>query len=82
MKKVRIFLGVLALVFAVGGTFASQYQPNSFVTGWEYVPSTGACNIQENLCTTDGTIDCAINGHKVKNSSTASQCGTQLQMPN
>jgi len=83
MKKVRILLTVLALAFAAAGTFASQYQPDTFVTGWEYIPgSPDRCIIQTSLCQPNQTTLCSINGHKVGDSNAiSSQCGTQLFMP-
>jgi hypothetical protein len=89
MKTVRIFLSVLALVGAVGGTFASQYRTASpFINGYEYVPGVtpeeDVCNLITDLqCDSTSPNLCTFNGHKVGDATTIStQCGTQLRRVN
>jgi len=83
MKKVRIFLSVLALVLGVGGTIAGQLQMSPNMTGYEFIPASGGTPDQcvqrsVNCNTTDPNL-CTLNSHKVGDSSdTSTQCGNQL----
>ena len=80
MKNVRIFLSVLALVLGVGGTIAGQVRALTSITGFEYVPATGACIERTVDCDTTGPNLCTwSNNHKVGANSTQSECGTQLR---
>ncbi len=85
MKKVRVFLTVAALALAATGTFASRYQLDTFVDGWEYIQGSGGeadvCRVKNDLCTTNSSTLCSINGHPVGNAPSGTNCGTQLHMP-
>jgi hypothetical protein len=86
MKKLRIFLSVAAIVFAIGGTFASQNIPAFAIQGYEYIPASpgipAECSVVSVDCNTFSANLCTINSHKVGNSSSIStQCGTQLKRP-
>ena len=83
MKKVRIFLSVLAFVFAVGGTFAGQYLPAPSMTGYEFISGPpDQCVSRSVNCDTSSSNLCTLNGHVVGaiNSPTTT-CGTQLKKP-
>ena len=80
MKNVRIFLSVFALVLGVGGTIAGQVRALTSMTGFEYVPATGACIKRTVECNTSDTNLCTwTNGNKVGANSTQSECGAQLK---
>ena len=81
MKKIRIPLTVMALALAIGGTFASKYQPVPTTTGYEYIAGVPDLCIEITpICNPTGPNLCTFNGHKIGDSSSiSSQCGTQLK---
>jgi hypothetical protein len=64
MKKIRIFLTVLAVVVAVGGTIASQ-APSALEAGYQFIPASSGnpaqCNFVANICDQSGTYPCKVN---------------------
>lgn len=83
MKKVRVILSIMALVLAIGGTFATQYKPADSITAFEYIPGPPViCSDMTTSCSLNSAIVCTINNHEVRaNNSTSSSCGAQLKHP-
>ena len=81
MKKVRVFLSVMAFVFAIGGTFAGQYLPTPSMTGYEFISGIPDQCISSTVnCDTSSSNLCTLNGHVVGATNTPStSCGTQLK---
>jgi len=85
MKNVRIFLTVLAIVFAVAGTVAGKVHSAATMTGYEFIPGPPVqCLEFTTNCTTTAGTPCSVNnGHEVHASSTTStSCGARLFLPN
>ena len=80
MKKVRSILTALAVVFAVGGAFASMLS----VSGWGKNPDTQTCSSVSNLsndCTighSGTTCTITFDGVSVNAYDNASNCANQV----
>jgi hypothetical protein len=77
MKKVRVLLQVLAVVFAAGSAFAFSASPNTL--GYIKVSGSPFCRSVSHTCGTTGPA-CQINADIVYDGSTidSSSCGLQL----
>jgi hypothetical protein len=66
MKTLRLFLGVFAFVFAIGGAFASKHSLSTM--GYERIPATGTAVqcLSHVQCDQSGDPDCKF--RKVDNS--------------
>jgi hypothetical protein len=83
MKNVRIFLTVVAIVFAVAGTVAGKVRSAATMTGYELIPGPPVqCLEFITECHTTGITPCSINNHEVHaNSTTSTSCGARLYLP-
>jgi hypothetical protein len=77
MKKVRIFLAALALITAVGVSFANYLRPLNTVA-YEWIPGgVGQCVSHDVNCTTDPGTPCTVTGSTQLRevNDTANSCG-------
>lgn len=83
MKKVKVILSVFAVVLAIGGTFATQYESPLTVTAWEYNTVLGSCIEHEKVdCTTPNQDPCVINNITMREQDDFdTQCGQILGRP-
>ena len=85
MKKVSVFLSLLAFLFAMTGALASQRMFAS-VQGWEFIDRPGTDDDQcvyRRDCDTDGTVDCKVSASAPilhDSSNPATSCGLALKM--
>jgi hypothetical protein len=86
MKKLRIFLSVIAFAGAIGGAAASRLFVSA-ITGYEFVdrpaPSSDLCIDRGNICDTNGTVDCRVTQSTPilrEHSNPATSCGLPLKM--
>lgn len=80
MKKVRVFLSVVAFMIALGGVLTSQGFGSTSVDGYRMI--AGECTFISNICDTNGTYACKVNSapttpvlHEFLNDT---QCGEEL----
>jgi hypothetical protein len=88
MKKVSVFLGVIAFVFAIGASLVSQaVQP--LPAGYQFIPATeedpAICVFQKNCA--GGEITCTANVAGIdvslrEHSDPSTSCGELLTQPN
>lgn len=81
MKKIRVFLTAVALLFAVGATFAVQAD-DLLVNGFEYIPSLDDCRSIQNVdCQESGNNPCtSAAGYDVRKTSVTT-CGASWKKP-
>lgn len=82
MKRMRIFLSALAVVFATGAVVASNVKIDDTITGYKWIPGTFAVCQQVNVnCDTTSPNLCTLDTHKVGvDNSISTSCGNQLRM--
>jgi hypothetical protein len=84
MKKVRIFLSVLAIVFAVAGAVASQVVV-PLEMGYEFIPASGIdearCVAVDDICQESGSYACRVTlaDPVLKKFVSSTTCGVELR---
>ena len=81
MKKLRIYLSVLAIVCAVGATFGMR--SSELIIGYEYLPGwygePDLCIQRLMYCSVSGPVECTMNNHEVRKDNIMTYCGPQLR---
>lgn len=83
MKKVKVLLSALAIVAAIGATFATQYKSDNSIDGYVYLPAENSCSQVEHNCVAPNQTPCEITvGVQIReNDMVSSQCGNALGKP-
>ncbi len=81
MKKIRVFLSAMAVMLAVGASFA--FQP--LVNGYEFIPGAGGTNSCQPIlnidCQEQGNSPCTSpSGYDVRQTALTT-CGTPFKRP-
>jgi len=84
MKTIKGLLSVLAIVIAVGATFATKTTSSNTVKGYVYLSSTNMCAQVEHTCVEPNETPCEITvgGQPIReNAIQTSECGNILGKP-
>lgn len=84
MKKLKVILGTIAFIGAIGGTFATQYNDSVTIQAYRFIDgSPDTClKVEDHNCVTAGDKPCEMGSDILRESRNAlTQCGNELRRP-
>lgn len=72
-----MFLSVVAVMFALGATFAFKSAPP--IPQWKYIPEGPTCESVDEGCHNNAGSNCLVGGFEVRNNNQVSTCGSLMK---